>query len=261
MKDYFVLGEMLNKKNNMMVGLIGFGALLLIWSIICQFKWIPSSLLPSPWRVITSFNELHLKDALVLNAIYSIKLNLLGYFEAVIVSIIVGYLLGLFGIFRSLFSKYLEAFRFLPLPAMMGVFIAWFGIYDNMKIQFLAFGISVYLIPTVIQRISDVEKIYLQTIYTLGANKWQTIVEVYLPAVFVKLIDDIRVLVAISWTYIIVAELVNRTGGIGAMAYTAARQSRMDKVFAVLLVIIVIGFVQDMIFTYLDKKLFPHKYV
>ena len=60
--------------------------------------------------------------------------------------------------------------------------------------------------------------------------------------------------------HIIIAELVNKSGGIGALAYVSARQSRIDKVFAILFVIILIGFVQDKLFTKLDKVLFPHKY-
>ena len=76
-----------------------------------------------------------------------------------------------------------------------------------------------------------------------------------------KLSDDIRVLVAISWTYIIVAEMVNKSGGIGALVFASARQSRMDKVFAVLLVIILIGFVQDRLFKLADRMLFPSKHV
>jgi NitT/TauT family transport system permease protein len=73
--------------------------------------------------------------------------------------------------------------------------------------------------------------------------------------------DDIRVLTAISWTYIIVAEMINKNGGIGAMIFTAARQSRLDKVFAILILIIIIGFIQDKIFHWLDRKLFPHKHI
>jgi NitT/TauT family transport system permease protein len=69
------------------------------------------------------------------------------------------------------------------------------------------------------------------------------------------------VLTAISWTYIIVAELVNKTGGVGALIFTAARQSRLDKVFAVLFVIIIIGILQDKLFQWLDKKLFPFKHI
>ncbi|MFK7981901.1 MAG: hypothetical protein AB8G86_18115, partial [Saprospiraceae bacterium] len=65
---------------------------------------------------------------------------------------------------------------------------------------------------------------------------------------------------AISWTYIIIAELLNRQGGIGSLAYIKARQGQMEKVFAILIVIIIIGFLQDKLFTFFDRKLFPHKY-
>ena len=188
-------------------------------------------------------------------------LNVFGYIEAVLVCVPLGFLIGLFPFFKGLFSRQVDAIRFIPLTAITGLFIVWFGIEDTMKIQFLAFGIAVYLLPVVVQRIDQVEKVYQQTAFTLGASKWQTIRTVFFPAVFSKLFDDIRVLVAISWTYIIVAEMVNKTGGIGAMLYSAARQSRIDKVFALLFLIILVGFIQDKIFKAVDKYLFPYKHV
>jgi NitT/TauT family transport system permease protein len=95
---------------------------------------------------------------------------------------------------------------------------------------------------------------------TLGAI-WQRIFHVFIPAVMSKISDDIRVLVAISWTYIIVAELINAVGGIGPLTYTCARASQMHKVFALLLVIIFVGFIQDQIFKAIDKLFFKHKYI
>jgi len=166
----------------------------------------------------------------------------------------------LFPLFRGLFSKQVNAMRYLPLTALTGLFIIWFGIEDQMKIAFLAFGIIVYLLPVVVQRIDEVEDVYLKTVFTLGATNWQTIRSVYLPAVMSKLMDDIRVLTAISWTYIIIAELLNRQGGIGSLIYIKARQGQVDRVFAVLLVIILIGFIQDRLFVYMDRRMFPHKY-
>ena len=216
---------------------------------------------PQPWKVLSSFSELHFEDALIRNLIYSIKLNFLGYFEAVLISIPLGFLLGLFPLFRGLFNKPIDALRFVPLTAVVGLFIVWFGIGDAMKIHFLAFGIVVYLLPVVIQRISEVLPVYQQTVKTLGATKWQTVKSVFIPDVISKVFVDIRVLVAISWTYIIVAELVNKNGGVGALAYTAARQSRIDKVFAVLVVIILVGFLQDLFLRKLEKLFFPYKFL
>jgi len=188
-------------------------------------------------------------------------LNVAGYVEAVAICLPLGFLIGLFPLFKGLFSRQVDAIRFIPLTAITGLFIVWFGIEDTMKIQFLAFGIIVYLLPVVVQRVESVENVYQQTAFTLGASTWETIRTVFFPAVFSKLFDDIRVLVAISWTYIIVAEMVNKTGGIGAMLYSAARQSRIDKVFALLFLIILVGFIQDKIFKALDRKLFPYKHV
>jgi Binding-protein-dependent transport system inner membrane component len=130
-----------------------------------------------------------------------------------------------------------------------------------MKMNFLAFGIFLYLLPTIIQRIDEVEDVYLTTVYTLGASKWQTFTSVYFPAVMSKLSDDIRVLTAISWTYIIVIENIGSEGGIGFLLHgPSARQGRVDKMFALLILIMLIGVVQDRVFKYLDRKLFPHKY-
>lgn len=217
-------------------------------------------LLPPPDRVVKSYPVLVKDDALVSNTFRSIWLNLQGYFWAVIFSIPIGFLIGLIPLLRGMFSKHVDALRYLPLTALTGLFIIWFGIEDQMKIAFLAFGIIVYMLPVVVQRIDEVRDVYLKTVFTLGATDWQTIRTVYLPSVMGKLMDDIRVLTAISWTYIIIAELVNRQGGIGSLIYIKARQGQIEKVFAILIVIILIGFLQDRIFVYIDRRLFPHKY-
>ncbi|MBK8492451.1 MAG: ABC transporter permease subunit [Saprospirales bacterium] len=179
---------------------------------------------------------------------------------AILLSVPIGFLIGLMPIAKGLFSKQVDALRYLPLTALTGLFIIWFGIEDEMKVAFLAFGIIVYLLPVVVQRIFEVEEVYTTTVFTLGANNWQTIRTVYIPSVMSKVIDDIRVLTAISWTYIIIAELLNRQGGIGALIYIKSRQGEIPKVFAMLIVIVLIGFLQDRIFVWLDHRLFPHKY-
>lgn len=217
--------------------------------------------LPPPPAVVQSYPSLFQKDNLMTEALRSIWLNIQGYFWAIFISLTLGFLIGLYPLFRGLFNKQTNALRYLPLTALTGVFILWFGIDDEMKIAFLAFGIIVYLLPVVVQRIDEVEDVYLKTVFTLGATDWQTIRTVYVPAVMSKLMDDIRVLTAISWTYIIIAELLNRAGGIGSLIYIKARQGQLEKVFAILFVIILIGFIQDRIFMFIDRRLFPHKYV
>lgn len=224
-----------------------------------EFEKIYPSI-PPPHHVIQAFPSLIKDDALIPNTLRSIWLNLQGYFWALLIALPIGFLIGLLPIFRGLFAGQVDAMRYLPLTALVGMFTTWFGIDDGMKIAFLAFGIIVYILPVVVQRINEVKDVYLKTVFTLGATDWQTIKTVYIPSVMSRMIDDIRVITAISWTYIIIAELLNRQGGIGSLIYIKSRQGQIAKVFAMLLVIILIGFLQDRIFVFIDKKLFPHKY-
>ena len=260
----------LTKPEKFMLEIIGFCLFILSWQILAlhinKTGILPSPIIPimtvnnMKSSVILSIHELWFQDLILKNTLYSLYLNFCGYLEALAISIPIGFLIGLSPIAKGLFNRPIDAIRFLPLTAVTGLFIAWFGIYTNMKILFLAFGITVYLIPVVIQRIFEVDEVYVQTIKTLGASKWQTIFKVFIPAVFSKLSDDIRILTAISWTYIIVAELLNNEGGIGSLTFRAARQGRLDKSFTALFVIILLGFAQDKLFTYLDKTMFKFKY-
>jgi ABC-type nitrate/sulfonate/bicarbonate transport system permease component len=216
-------------------------------------------LLPTPPQVLKSYKPLLTEDKLVFHTLNSIWLNIKGYLWAILISIPLGFVIGLFPLFKGLFSKQVDALRYLPLTALTGLFIVWFGIEDRMKVAFLAFGIIVYLLPVVAQRVREVQDVYTKTVFTLGATNWQTIKTVYIPAVMSKVMDDIRVLTAISWTYIIIAELLNKTNGVGALIYQKARGGQVEKVFAILFVIILIGFIQDRLFVYIDKRLMPFK--
>ncbi len=262
MKNIFKFNGDISTSTSYFLKIIGLVFIIAVWYIITSLTgWVKPATIPSPISVLLSFGEMFTKDNLVDNTLYSVKLNIFGYIEAIAISIPLGFLIALFPITKSMFGKYIDAMRYIPLTGLIGIFIAWFGISTGMKVHFLAFGIIVYLLPTVIQRTYETEKIHLDTIITLGANSWQVFTKVYLPSVLSKLSEDIRILTAISYTYIIVAEMVNNEGGVGAMIYSAAKQSRLDKIFAIIILIMFIGFVQDKLFKLFDKAMFKYKYV
>jgi len=261
METLFSIRGILDKRVSAALEVAGILLLLGTWWLISSIGVVSDKLLPSPMSVVASLPDLHFKDAMVRNLIYSMYLNGMGYIEAIAICLPIGFLIGLFPIFKSMFSRSIDSIRFIPLTAVTGLFIVWFGIDNTMKVQFLAFGIMVYLLPVVVQRVLEVPEVYQQTAFTLSANRWQMFRTVFFPHVIGQLMNDIRVLVAISWTYVIVAEMVNNTGGIGGMLFVCARQGRIDKVFALLFVIVFVGFIQDKLFQLLDKTIFPYKYV
>lgn len=259
----FKLRGELTKSQSIVLAIVGLLFTLVVWIILTSGTEpvLAKTALPHPYKVLTAFGDLYIENELIKNIARSVGLNLGGYIKAVLYAIPIGFLIGLVPLFRGAFQRMVDAVRFLPLTALTVMFIIWFGIYTEAKINFLAFGIFIYLLPIVVQRIDEVDDVYLKTVYTLGANYWQTIRTVYIPSVLSRLSDDIRILTAISWTYIIVAETSADQGGIGSLIYrTGQRMGRADKTIACLILIMLIGVFQDKVFAYLDRKFFPHKY-
>jgi NitT/TauT family transport system permease protein len=260
-KKMFELRGSLSKKTNTQISIIGFIIIIVLWEIIASLNGSVSKLLPTPSEVVFEIPRLFVENNLMNDIILSVERNFVGYFKAILYAVPIGFVIGLIPLCRALFSKYIDAIRFLPLAATTGIFILWYGIGEEVKVNFLSFSIFVYLLPVVIQRIDEVDTVYLQTAKTMGATKWQMVKTIFIPAVFSKLFDDIRVMVAISWTYIVIAELINATGGLGHKIQILARQSNTQGVFAVLFIIIFLGVIQDFIFKLLDKLFFKYKHI
>jgi ABC-type nitrate/sulfonate/bicarbonate transport system permease component len=259
----FRLRGTLKKSQSTGLAAIGVAMFLGIWILLTagEDPIVIRQILPSPFRVLSSFSELLTDNDLVVNAGKSIGLNLAGYILALLITLPLGFAVGLIPLLRGLFQRYVEAIRFVPLTATVGLFVVWVGIGIPMKSAFMAFGIFIFLLPVVIQRIDEVRDVYLKTVYTLGATNWQTVKSVYIPSVMSRIWDDIRIMTAISWTYIVFIESYSSEGGLGDILLKGAkRRGRIDKVFALLVLIILIGVFQDKIFAYMDRKLFPHKY-
>lgn len=254
---FFELRGTLDKDIEIISEIIGITLITFIWQLVSNLNLIPKSIFPSPLSIILSLKELHFEDALLRNLLYTIKLNFIGNLEAILISFPIALGIALNPILKAIFNRYILSIRFLALPLLLGIFIGAFGIGSNMKVQFLSLGVIVYLIPQIIQRVNEVPDVYINTAILAGANKMQIITNVFIPAIIPNVYYDIVNLVAISWTYMVIPESINiKAGGIGALSYTAGKYGRTDKVFAIIIIVILIGILQDKILNYFGKLLF-----
>ena len=151
-KWMFRLRGDLTKSQSLVLSIIGAAIFLGIWIILTMGAnpILKPATLPSPMRVLTSYSDLLKDNDLVQNTFKSIGLNLSGYVIALLISLPLGFLIGLTPFVRGLFQKTVEAVRFVPLTATVGLFIVWFGIGTSMKSIFMAFGILIFFLPVVV---------------------------------------------------------------------------------------------------------------
>jgi len=254
------MGFMNNSKYQWQLQLAGWVILFALWFLVTNLGLINNHVMPTPQKTWAAFTDMLSNDNLGANILFSLRINIVGYVKCIFAALVVGFAIGLSPQVRKMFSQQVNALRFVPITALMGIFIAISGLTIVTKINFLAFGIWVYLVPVVVQRIDEVNTVHLQMMKTLGATFWQTVRYVTWRSVIARLSDDIRILVGISWTYIIVAELAGIQGGLGSLIFLGERQSNVGKVYAVIFIIVAIGIIQDAVFKLIDRLLFKFKY-
>jgi NitT/TauT family transport system permease protein len=260
--SFFELRGSLSKSTKIQIGVVGLVAIVVLWWLLVQLRMVNPKIIPSPLAIVAAVPELIGRDQMLRNLGLTIFMNAASWIEGGLIALPIGFVIGLFPVFNALFGGYIQATRYIPLTATIVLFMAAFGIYMMMKIQFLTFAILIYLITAVVGRVQETPQVYVDAVKTLGASKWQIIRTVFIPHVFSRVSTDFINIVAISWTYAVYVELINKQeGGIGALIYNLYfRQNETEKLYALILIMVGVGFCFDQLLRLLDRKVFPFKY-
>jgi NitT/TauT family transport system permease protein len=234
----------------------GVATFLLAWAALSYGGLVPRAILPSPTDVARAVPFLHFEEALVRSALASLYRVLMAFLLSAAVAIPLGLLMGTFPPVRAFFQPLIDPLRFLPISALVPLFIVWFGIDDLQKVMFLFVGTVVYLLPLVVEAVERVDDVYVQTATTLGATGCQLVWRVLVPGSLPAIGEALRVMNGIGWTYVILAEVVNAPSGLGHLITVSQRYGHVDRMFALVIVILLIGVVTDLLISAANRRLF-----
>jgi NitT/TauT family transport system permease protein len=217
-------------------------------------------ILPSPSEVFASLPQLWTTRSLPKNILYSFLRVGVGFLTAFVVMFPLALLMGTFSNIKALFSPLMLFSGYLPIPALVPLTMCLFGTDETQKIMFLAMGFAIYILPMFVKAIDDVDNVYLQTAYTLGATKYQILNKILLPIAMPSLFDAMRLGFGVGWGYIILAEMVDMGSfGVGSLISTSQRRGPREDIYLVLIAIVVMAFITDKIWEKCGQKLFPYR--
>jgi NitT/TauT family transport system permease protein len=212
--------------------------------------------LPSPIQVLQA--TLHmLFEGTLFDAISASFLRIfISFAAAAAIALPLGVAMGAFEPVNRLLEPVMAPLRYMPISAFIPLLILWLGIGESQKVAFLFLGVFVYLLPVVVNAVRAVPDELVQTALTLGASRWQVIRTVLVPAALPDIFDSFRVMNAISWTYVILAEFVNARRGLGYLIQLAGSHLKTAQVFSGIIVIGLIGLATDGIIRALNAAVF-----
>ncbi|ANE48790.1 nitrate transport permease nrtB [Paenibacillus swuensis] len=234
-----------------------FVILLALWSLLSYMEWVNPVFLPTPLAVLT-----HLFEQLGTQAYWGdIGISILrvsaGFTLACVIGIPLGILAGTFKAGEAFIEPPMEFIRYMPAVAFIPLIMVWAGIGEWAKILLIFIGCFFQLVLMVADLTRQVSKDLLQASFTLGAGRWKAVETVLIPAIRPGLMNTLRLILGWAWTYLVVAELVAASSGLGYDIMKAQRFLNTEQIFVGIIVIGLLGLISDRIFAFLNKRLFP----
>ena len=217
--------------------------------------------IPNPLTVLENIKILLSNGQLQTASIYTFRRILIASSLAGLIALPLGLLICNFSFFRYTINPIVSLLRYIPITAFYPLLIMWAGIGEQMKISFLFITAFVYMMPSVILSLEEINQDLIDTGYTIGMNKLQTILHIQLPSMLPSILNSFIMCFGIGFTYCSVVETINAKYGLGFLIQQSSARGRTDMVFVGILSIMLISFIFDTTAKYLVKKIFKWKYL
>lgn len=191
----------------------------------------------------------------------SLKRLGLGVGISAFIALLVGILVGTIPVIRANIAPVITVISLVPPLAILPILFIIFGLGEVSKVMLIVLGITPFLIRDMQLRVMALPEEQIIKAQTLGANSWQLIVRVVLPQVLPKLIDAVRLSLGSAWLFLIAAEAISSTEGLGYRIFLVRRYMSMDIILPYVVWITLLAFVTDYLLRRLSRSAFPWRRV
>ena len=209
----------------------------------------PASMLQEGWNLLAKHG--FIKDILI-----TIWRVFGGFVLAAAFGIPLGMAMGAYKPVEAFFEPFISFSRYLPASAFIPLLILWAGTGEAQKLLVIFVGSFFQIVLMVAIAVGSTRRDLVEAAYTLGASDRAIVTRVLLPASAPEIAEISRLVLGWAWTYVIVAELIGASSGIGHMIMDSQALLNTGQIIFGIVVIGVIGLISDFLFKALNRRVF-----
>ena len=179
-----------------------------------------------------------------------------GFVLAAVVAVPLGILMGAYKPIEAFFEPFVSFARYLPASAFIPLLILWAGIGETQKLLVIFIGSIFQIVLMVAMTVAGVRRDLVEAALTLGARDRGILLRVLIPAAAPSIAESLRLVLGWAWTYVIVAELIGSSSGIGHMIIDSQALLATGQMIFGIIVIGIIGLISDFMFKLANRWLF-----
>lgn len=175
----------------------------------------------------------------------SLKRLLLGVSLAALCACFVGLNMGLFRLTDNVFAAFLTTLAMIPPLAVLPVLFIVFGLGELGKVVLIFIGAFPVLTRDVYLTVKQLPKEQVVKAMTLGASNMAIAYRITLPQILPRLIQSTRLILGASWLFLIAAEAIAATDGLGYRIFLVRRYMSMDVILPYVAWVTCLGYLMD----------------
>lgn len=246
------------KLRNVTIAVLGFLCIALIWMLVCQAGWVKPLFLPGPDRVLERLLQLAQGGELLSDLLVSTGRILVSFGFSVVLALPLGVLIGRYRTLEALVEPLINFIRYMPVVAFVPLTILWTGTGEMQKYLIIWIGTFFQMVLMVQDCVKRVPGDFIDVGRTLEMPGAAVLWRIVLPCASPGIWDAMRISIGWAWSWLVVAELVAATSGLGYRITVAQRYFQTDTIIAYVLLLGVLGLVTDQVMKFVGNKLFHH---
>ncbi|MDK1326055.1 ABC transporter permease [Arthrobacter sp. zg-Y1143] len=239
-------GSLLHRRPvRLALGLLVPALLLAAWQLAAVAGTFSPVQLPSPAAVYTAAADLLQRGQLGRHVAISTQRVLIGFALGSALGLALGALLGLSRLAETLLGPAIGALRAVPSLAWVPLLILWLKIGEDSKITLITIGAFFPVFTTVALALRHVDRNLVEAARAFGLHGLKLLTTVQLPAVVPAVFSGLRLALAQSWLFLVAAELIASSMGLGFLLTDSQNNGRTDRLFLAIILLAVLGKATD----------------
>lgn len=181
----------------------------------------------------------------------------IGLGIAAVAGLVLGIAAGSIPLFGAPLSPMLTVLSMIPPLAILPILFIVFGLGELSKVMLIVIGITPCIARDIEQRAREIPRELLIKAQTLGANTWTLILRLVLPQLMPRLLISLRLMLGSAWLFLIAAEAIASTDGLGYRIFLVRRYMAMDVILPYVVWITLLAWLMDLGLRQLTRLCFP----
>jgi len=242
-----------------LIALATFAGLVVVWYAATAGGAVSKLFLPTPGAVVATLVDKARSGVLWSDIALSVYRITVGYLLATVMAIVLGPLMGMSARIRAGLEPLFDFVRYMPVVAFVPLTILWVGTDDSQKFLIIWLGTFFQQALMITDAVHQVPQPMIHLGETLGLNRAQILTRIVVPAAWPRIFDTLRITLGWAWTWLVVAELVAATGGMGYRITVSQRYFATDTIIGYLIVLGLLGLGFDQLMRAIGRFLFRYQ--